>query len=57
MQKIIFLSAMIYHINIYRQTDICIYIYIYKITNILFFSEALSMYNQITNENTGNLGT
>ena len=59
MQKIIFLSAMIYHINIYRQTDIYIYIYIYiyKITNILFFSEALSMYNQITNENTGNLGT
>ena len=57
MQKIIFLSAMIYHINIYRQTDIYIYIYIYIITNILFFSEALSMYNQITNENTGNLGT
>ena len=36
------------------------YIYIYinikfiQITNFLFFSEALSMYNKITNENTDN---
>ena len=37
--------------------NVCVQIYMNKKTEFLFFSEALPMYNNITNENTDNSGT